>query len=134
MGFLFGFAAWCAAFYGVYLIGEKNVKGFYINIAANVFLIIDALIFGHLSVVFAMLVFTVINVLNIWKWKYRNPDIETKFLAEHPEFVMQVIRSECGVSVTYLPGFDVYLIGPCNMETTLRRQAVQTVLNKIKNG
>ena len=68
---LLGFVGWAMAFYGVYLIGEKNVKGFYLNVFANAFLIADAVLFGHWSVVLAMLVFTVLNIVNIWKWQFR---------------------------------------------------------------
>jgi len=72
MLWLLGYVGWVMAFWGVYLIGEKNVKGFYINIAANVFLIVDAIMFAHFSVIFAMMIFTTLNVINIWKWQFRN--------------------------------------------------------------
>lgn len=72
---ILGYMGWLMAMYGVYLIGEKKVQGFYLNVFANAFLIVDAVFFGHWSVVFAMLVFTTLNIWNIWKWQFRKPSI-----------------------------------------------------------
>lgn len=71
MLWVLGLVGWLLAFCGVYLIGEKDVRGFYLNILANALLITDAVLFAHWSLVFAMLAFTTLNVINIWKWQFR---------------------------------------------------------------
>lgn len=69
--FWLGLLGWMTAFFGVYLIGEKKVAGFYVNCVANALLIVDAIFFAHWSLVFAMLAFTTLNIVNIWKWQFR---------------------------------------------------------------
>ena len=71
MLWVLGLVGWTLAFCGVYLIGEKDVRGFYLNIFANALLIADAVVFGHWTLVLAMLAFTTLNVVNIWKWQFR---------------------------------------------------------------
>lgn len=78
MMWILGYIGWAMAMFGVYLIGSKNVKGFYLNIFANVLLIIDAILFGHFSVVFAMVIFTTLNIINIVKWT-RKPFIDEQY-------------------------------------------------------
>ncbi len=134
--FWLGLIGWLMAFCGVYLIGEKKVAGFYVNVFANALLIVDAILFAHWSLVFAMLAFTTLNIVNIWKWQFRKRGIdEATFFLEHPEFVMEVFRADGDVSVEISHDThekaDVYLTGPANTETKLRQQAVQTVLDNL---
>ena len=69
---MLGWIGWAMVFIGVYKLGNKDIKGFYWNIAAEVLLITDAIMFNHWSMVAASVVFTGLNVVNIFKW--RKPD------------------------------------------------------------
>ena len=137
MWFLLGFVGWMMTFYGVYQIGNLNIRGFYWMLAAEVLIITDALAFGHFSLIFASVIFACINTRNVIKWRRnaKTSNIEAEFFAEHPEYVMQVFRSDGDVSVDISHDThekaDVYLTGPANTETKLRQQAVQTVLDNL---
>lgn len=135
MWWMIGFVGWLMVFYGVYLLGNKDIRGFYWNLSAEALLIFDAILFGHFSLIFSCVIFSILNIINVIKWK-RNPwEVETKFFDEHPEYVMQVFRSDGDVSVDISHDThekaDVYLSGPADMETELRRQAVQTVIDNL---
>ena len=138
MWFLLGFIGWVMTFYGVYQIGNLNIRGFYWMLAAEALIITDALAFGHFSLIFASVIFFCINTRNVIKWR-RNAKIsntEAKFFAEHPEYVMQVFRCEGQVTVDISHDTheeqDIYLSGPAEMETQLRSQAVRRVLQRSK--
>lgn len=66
---MLGWIGWLMVFIGVYKLGNKDIKGFYWNIAAEVLLITDAIKFDHWSMVAAGVVFTALNVVNIFKWR-----------------------------------------------------------------
>ncbi len=134
-----GFIGWLMAFCGVYLIGEKRVSGFYVNVFANALLIVDAVLFAHWSLVFAMLAFTALNIINIWKWQFRKQrdSFESIFFAHNPQYTMQVLRDNQGISVdvshdthaesdslvyrNYIDGAD---------EQEMRREAIQNIINR----
>ena len=69
---MLGWIGWAMVFFGVYLLGNKNIKGFYWCIAADVLLIMDAIAYHHWSLLAASLGFTTLNIWNITKW--RKPD------------------------------------------------------------
>ena len=95
-----GLIGWLMAFCGVYLIGEKKVAGFYVNVFANALLIVDAILFVHWSLVFAMLAFTALNIVNIWKWQFKKQGIdEAKFFEDNPNLTMTVWKSEAGIDI-----------------------------------
>ncbi len=98
MLWLLGYIGWTMAFYGVWLIGEKDIRGFYINIAANTLLVADAILFGHLSVIFAMLVFTTINIINIVKWSRKpfEPCFKSGGLSRTEEEIEAAVRKVKG--------------------------------------
>ncbi len=137
MWFLLGFVGWCMTFYGVYQIGNLNIRGFYWMLAAEALIITDALAFGHFSLIFASVIFFCINTRNVFKWRRnaKTSNTEAQFFADHPEYVMQVFRSDGDVSVDISHDThekaDVYLTGPADMETDLRQQAVQTVIDNL---
>lgn len=131
------------AFCGVYLIGEKKVAGFYVNVFANALLIADAILFAHWSLVFAMLAFTTLNIINIWKWQFRKRSTcEADFFAQNPHYTMQVLKDNQGISanITHDTHADqdsyVYqdYINGAN-EKEIRREAIQNVIDRdsIKN-
>lgn len=137
MWFLLGFIGWMMTFYGVYQIGNLNIRGFYWTLAAEVLIITDALVFGHWSLICASLIFTALNIRNIRKWR-RDGRIfraEARFFEQHPEYVMQVFRCEGQVTIDISHNThekqDVYLSGPSEMETQLRSQAIRRVLENI---
>lgn len=137
MWFLLGFVGWMMTFYGVYQIGNLNIRGFYWMLAAEALIITDALAFGHFSLIFASVIFACINTRNVLKWRRnaRTGNIEANFFEQHPEYVMQVFRSDGDVTVDISHNThekaDVYLTGPANKETELRQQAVQTVIDNL---
>ncbi len=128
------------AFCGVYLIGEKKVAGFYVNVFANALLIVDAILFAHWSLVFAMLAFTTLSIVNIWKWQFRkrNTD-ETKFFADNPQVTMAIWKSSAGIDIeishdthdkadAYVSGHGEY---KNKTEQELRQIVIQKAIEKL---
>ena len=66
---MLGWIGWAMVFIGVYLLGEKNIKGFYWMLAAEGFLITDAIAYDHWSLVAASVTFIVLNTINVFKWR-----------------------------------------------------------------
>lgn len=63
-----GYIAWVIILYGAWLIGEKRVAGFYINLCANVLLGVDSVIHGYYPNLVACLAFFALGIINIRKW------------------------------------------------------------------
>jgi len=99
MWWLIGFVGWLMVFYGVWLLGNKDIRGFYWNLSAEALLIFDAILFGHFSLIFSCLVFSTLNIINIIKWKRDSLDIETKFFEDHPQMTMSVWKSNSGIDI-----------------------------------
>jgi len=128
------------AFCGVYLIGEKKVAGFYVNVFANALLIVDAILFAHWSLVFAMLAFTTLNIVNIWKWQFKKRDTdETKFFADNPQVTMAIWKSSAGIDIeishdthdkadAYVSGHGEY---KNKTEQELRQIVIQKAIEKL---
>ena len=139
MWFLLGFVGWCMTFYGVYQIGNLNIRGFYWMLAAEALIITDALAFGHFSLIFASVIFFCINTRNVIKWRRnaKTSNTEAQFFSEYgTQYTMQVFRCASGVTVDISHDThekaDVYLSGPADMEMQLRQQAIQQVLENLK--
>ena len=139
--FWLGLIGWMMAFCGVYLIGEKRVAGFYVNVFANALLIVDAVLFAHWSLVFAMLAFTTLNIVNIWKWQFKKQGIdEAKFFSDNPGLTMTVWKYRAGIDIeishdtheapdAYVGDHQKQHKGKTERE--LRQVVMQMVLDKI---
>ncbi len=101
MWFLLGFVGWCMTFYGVYQIGNLNIRGFYWMLAAEALIITDALAFGHFSLIFASCIFFCINTRNVLKWRRnaRTCNTEAQFFADNPQMTLTVWKSNGGVDM-----------------------------------
>ena len=139
MWFMLGFVGWCMTFYGVYQIGNLNIRGFYWMLAAEALIITDALAFGHFSLIFASVIFFCINTRNVLKWRRnaKTRNIESDFFAQNPQYTMQVLRDNQGISVdishdthaesdslvyrNYIDGAD---------EQEMRREAIQNIIDR----
>ena len=66
---LLGYIGWIMVFIGVWKIGSKDVRGFYWHLAAEIVLIVDAIMFAHWSLLFACSIFAIVYIRNIIKWK-----------------------------------------------------------------
>lgn len=69
---MLGWIGWAMVFFGMFLIGNRNIKGFYYFIGASGLLILDAIMYEHWSLVGSQVMFTCLNVWNIIKWRKRN--------------------------------------------------------------
>ena len=130
------------AFCGVYLIGEKRVAGFYVNVFANALLIVDAVLFAHWSLLFAVIAFTTLNIVNIWKWQFKKQGIdEAKFFKDNPGLTMTVWKSNSGIDIeishdtheapdAYVGDHQKQHKGKTERE--LRQVVMQIALDKIK--
>lgn len=96
---MIGFVGWLMVFYGVWLLGNKDIRGFYWNLSAEALLIFDAILFGHFSLIFSCLVFSTLNVINIYKWKRDPSELETKFFKDNPQMTMSVWKSRSGIDI-----------------------------------
>lgn len=139
MWFLLGFIGWMMTFYGVYQIGNLNIRGFYWTLSAEVLIIADALLFGHWSLICASVIFTALNIRNIRKWRRdaRIGNIEADFFSQNPLYTMQVQKDNQGISVdithdTHAES-DSYLyrnyIDGAN-EQAMRSEAIQAVVER----
>ncbi len=77
MWWILGLIGWLLVLVGIYFTGEKKVLGFYLCIFAECFIIADAILFLHWTLIGSCLVFTCLNAWNIWKWQFRDRDMAT---------------------------------------------------------
>ncbi len=77
MWWILGLIGWILVLVGIYFTGEKKVLGFYLCIFAECFIIADAILFLHWTLIGSCVVFTCLNAWNIWKWQFRNRDMAT---------------------------------------------------------
>lgn len=98
---ILGFIGWMMTFYGVYQIGNLNIRGFYWTLAAEVLIIADALLFGHWSLICASVIFTALNIRNIRKWRRdaRTCNAEAQFFADNPQMTMTIWKSKSGTDI-----------------------------------
>lgn len=66
---MLGWIGWAMVFIGVYLIGRKNITGFYFNVVAGLFINIDAVMYEHWSLFTANTALMGMNIWNIYKWR-----------------------------------------------------------------
>ncbi len=136
---LLGFIGWMMTFYGVYQIGNLNIRGFYWTLAAEVLIITDALLFGHWSLICASVIFTFLNIRNIHKWRRdsRVSNTESDFFAQNPQYTMQVLKDNQGIEVvinhdthdkddSYV--YRNYIEGANEQE--MRQEAIQKVIDR----
>lgn len=77
MWWILGLIGWLLVLVGIYFTGEKKVLGFYLCIFAECFIIADAILFLHWTLIGSCVVFTCLNAWNIWKWQFRDRDMAT---------------------------------------------------------
>ncbi len=139
MWFIIGFVGWLMTFYGVYQIGNLNIRGFYWMLAAEALIITDALAFGHWSLIFASVIFFSINTRNVIKWRRnaRTRNIESDFFAQNPHYTMKVLKDNQGIEVVinhdthdkddaYL--YKNYMDGA--NEPEMRQEAIQQIIDR----
>jgi len=66
---MLGWIGWTMVLIGTYLMGEKKISAFYWCLAAELPLVIDAIIYKHWSLLAACMAFTSMYVWNIYKWR-----------------------------------------------------------------
>ncbi len=146
MWFLLGFVGWCMTFYGVYQIGNLNIRGFYWMLSAEALIIIDALAFGHFSLIFASVIFFCINTRNVLKWRRnaRTCNTETQFFADNPQMTLTVWKSSTG-GIDIEIGHDTHAQADAyatnqhgkyqgKTEQELRQIVVQMAIEKLDKG
>lgn len=66
---MLGWIGWFFIFVGMWLIGRKDIRGFYLNIVAGTAIGIDAIIIGNWSLLVANTLVTCLYIRNIFKWR-----------------------------------------------------------------
>lgn len=64
--------------YGVWILGNKNIKGFYINSIANMLYAIQSLFMKNFSLFWLSIFLIIINIIGIYKWKSKIENITLK--------------------------------------------------------
>jgi len=54
---------------GVYLLGEKDVKGFYINSVANALYAVQSIIMNNVPLFWLSIALIILNVKGIYEWR-----------------------------------------------------------------
>jgi len=55
--------------YGVWVLGNKDVKGFYVNAIANLFYVFQSIIMGNPSLFWLSIFLIIINIRGIRNWR-----------------------------------------------------------------
>ena len=66
---MLGWLGWTGIFIGMYLIGKKNIAGFYVAILAGFIINVDANQHGMWSLMVANTLMQCMYVMNIFKWR-----------------------------------------------------------------
>ena len=66
---MLGWLGWSIVFVGLWLIGQRDIRGFYCNIAASVLIGIDAIQLGIWSLFVSQVAFMLLNCWNIHTWR-----------------------------------------------------------------
>lgn len=56
--------------YGVWILGNKNIRGFYANIIANFLYIIQSIIMNNSALLWCSIFLILINAKGIYQWKF----------------------------------------------------------------
>ena len=57
--------------YGVWILGNKNVKGFYINSIANLLYVWQSILMNNLALFWLSIFLIIINIIGIYKWQFK---------------------------------------------------------------
>ena len=66
---MLGWLGWSIVFVGLWLIGKRDIRGFYCNMGAGVLIGINAIQLGIWSLLVSQIAFMLLNCWNIHKWR-----------------------------------------------------------------